>query len=432
MDQKNSLNVNVIGWLPFIICGLASTFFVYDFFLRVLPSAMTQELMEDFHINAFGLGLLSSLFFFSYTPMQLPAGLLFDRFGPRILMTITMFVCALSLLVFALTDAFWIAALARLFMGIGSAFAYVGTLLLASRWFPGRYYSFLVGLIQFMGSIGAVIGEGPISQLIHQFGDEAAITSVAIVGFILSVAYGLVIRDQPKQVESKLHRRRSKRAKISEFKRLYKVCRSPQNWWIGVYCFCCWAPISVFAALWGVPYMIALYHISEPHAAMDVSTVWIGIAISGPLLGWWSNLIHSRRVPLIVGAFAGIIGSICILFVSDVPEWVMDIYFFLLGTAGAAQAVGFGLVKDNNPPERAGTAAGLNNMLILLGGALLQPLVGVLLSFGWTGSITPSGVQIYPVEDYQYSLLVMPVSYLFALLIGWFSIQETHCEATYR
>lgn len=433
IQNQNSISVKTIGWLPFIIVGLASTFFIYDFFLRVMPSAMTQELMHEFHIDAFGLGLLSSLFFFSYTPMQLPAGMLFDRYGPRVLMTITMFLCAVSLLVFALTYEFWLASVARLFMGIGSAFAYVGTLLLASRWFPGRYYSFIVGLIQFMGSLGAIIGEGPISQMIHKLGDEVALTIVALVGFALTVLFGILLRDHPQPEKDEATKRKLKRHHhVSEWKRLTRVCRDPQNWAVGVYCFFCWAPISVFAALWGVPYVISVFHISEPHAAMDVSTIWIGVALGGPLLGWWSNMVHSRRIPMILASVVGLFGTLCILYVYYVPEWLMDVFFFMLGTAGSAQAVGFGNVKDNNPPERAGTAAGLNNMLILMGGALLQPLVGKLLSYGWTGTITPSGVHLYPIADYQSSLLVMPICYFAALIISVFVVRETHCEITYR
>jgi len=237
--KQDSIKISVIGWLPFIIVGLASTFFIYDFFLRVLPSAMTQELMQEYNIDAFGLGLLSSLFFVSYTPMQLPAGLLFDRFGPRVLMTVTMFLCALSLQLFAITDNFLVASICRLFMGIGSAFAYVGTLLLASRWFPGRYYSFIVGLIQFMGSLGAIFGEGPISQLIHTLGNEAALTIVAVAGFVLTVLFGLILRNHPKSGESKASKRKHKRYHASEWKRLTKVCRHKQNWAVGVYCFCC-------------------------------------------------------------------------------------------------------------------------------------------------------------------------------------------------
>jgi MFS family permease len=255
---------------------------------------------------------------------------------------------------------------------------------------------------------------------------------VAVGGFILTAAFGLFLRDHPKSGEPEVAKRQHRRAQDSELKRLGKVCRARQNWLVGAYCFFAWAPISVFAALWGVPYMMSTFHISEPHAAMDVSTIWIGVAIGGPLLGWWSNVVHSRRLPLIIASVSGLIGSFCILYVYFVPEYIMDVFFFMLGVAGSSQAVGFGLVKDNNPPDQAGTAAGLNNMLILLGGATLQPLVGELLSFGWTGTITPSGVQTYPIEDYQLSLAIMPICYAISFVLSSLYVNETHGEPIYQ
>ncbi|MDQ2995177.1 MAG: MFS transporter, partial [Pseudomonadota bacterium] len=148
---------------PYLIVGLAGFYYIYEFYLRVMPSAITHELMRSFSIEASGLGLLSSLFFFGYAPMQIPAGLLFDRFGPRVLLTISVFLCGAGALVFGMTDSFTVACIARWVIGFASSFAFVGSLLLASRWIDAKYYAMIAGLVQFMGSFGAIAGEWPIA-----------------------------------------------------------------------------------------------------------------------------------------------------------------------------------------------------------------------------------------------------------------------------
>ena len=133
MTQNNEDNYTPKLLKASIICLLSASFFVYEFFIQISPGVMTNELMRDLQIGAGGLGILSAFYYYAYTPMQLPAGLLFDRFGPRILLTFASCVCALGALSFGLAHTVAEAAAGRFLMGIGSAFAFTGTLLLVSR-----------------------------------------------------------------------------------------------------------------------------------------------------------------------------------------------------------------------------------------------------------------------------------------------------------
>src|SRR5690349_11365376 len=93
---------------PYIICSLATIFYVYEFYLRVMPGAMTHELMQDFGIDARGLGIITALFYYGYVPMQVPVGLLYDRLGPRILLSLATLICALAALALGLTENLFI------------------------------------------------------------------------------------------------------------------------------------------------------------------------------------------------------------------------------------------------------------------------------------------------------------------------------------
>lgn len=409
--------------LPYFICSLASLFYVYDFIIRIIPGTIANELMVQYQIGAAGLGLLSSFFFLGYTLMQIPCGLLFDRFGPRLLLTITTAIAATSTFLFIATTSFAVASYARFFMGVGSAFAYIGALVLASRWLPKRYYAFIAGLIQLMGSIGAIIGEAPLAHLVDRFGAYSVITTLAIIGLLLALAFWFFVIDQPPNMTKDFKVKR-----INMWQALKSVTQNLQNWAAALYGFAIWAPMSVFASLWAVPFLSTLYNISTPHAASLASFLWVGIGLGGPIFGWLSNFIESRRIPLFIASIVGIVSSLIIIYVPNISQAVMIILLFLYGVAGSAQAVTFGVIQDNNSPHTVGTAAGFNNMAIVMGGIFLQPVVGLLLKYHHHEyEDVMKGIQTYVIADFRFALIVLPLCFVLSLL-AVFLIRETHCE----
>src|SRR3990167_10321140 len=152
------------------IYSLAAFFLLYEMALQVSPSVMTAELMHDFTIDALKLGVMASFYFYSYSLMQIPVGVLFDRFSSRIVITLAVLMCSLGALFFGLTQDVAYASLGRFLMGIGSAFAFVAVLISASRWFSPYYFAFLVGIAQFLAALGALCGEVILAIIITDFG----------------------------------------------------------------------------------------------------------------------------------------------------------------------------------------------------------------------------------------------------------------------
>lgn len=411
---------------PIFICSLASLFYLYDFVLRVIPSIMATDLMAQYHVDAVGFGVLSSYFFIGYTIMQVPCGLLYDRYGPRRLLTINCLLAATASLLFISTNSFLIASIARLFMGVGSAFAYIGALMLVMRWLPKHFYATTVGIIQLMGATGAVIGQAALAFWISHSTPSRVMTHVAVIGFILAFLFFIFIRDYPASMKHKL--KRHFHANI--LRRLKRVLNRPQNWFTALYAFAIWAPISVFAALWDVPFLQEVDHISATSAAALASSVWVGIGIGGPALGWLSEHLHSRRTPLLIAALLGVVASSFIIFTPKQPHYIEVLLLLLFGVAGSAQAVTFGVISDNNAPRRGGTAAGFNNMAIVLGGAMMQPLVGLMIR--WHSHGAADKPIHYVTSDYQFALTILPICFAVAFLVALFFIRETKCTPQYQ
>jgi sugar phosphate permease len=424
------MNYSKASLLPFIVCGVGAFFYVYEFFLRVMPSAMTEELMRSFQIDAGGLGVLSAFFYYGYTPMQIPAGLLLDRFGPRVLLSLSMVVCALGAAAFGLTDSAIVASFARLFIGLVSAFAFVGALVLASRWFAAKYFALIVGLIQLMGCIGAIVGAAPVALIVQQIGWRNTMFWSAAVGGLFAILFWLIIRDHPEQAVD--HSQSNLEAnKLTELQRFTRVVKNPQTWAIGIYSFSCWAPVSIFADLWGIPYLKLFYDTTVAKAALGIAIAWIGIAVGGPLIGWWSNKIMNRRMPLLICSIIGLISSLAILYIPALSWPIMYLALFLFGVAASSQSVTFGVVQDNNPLTVAGTAVGFNNMAVILGGVLFQPLVGFILNARWNGTVL-NGLPQYSLNDYQHALILLPLCSILGILSSIFLVKETHCKPQYE
>jgi len=400
---------------------LSASFYLYEFVLQVAPSVMADSMMKTFHVSAAGFGIVSAFYFYAYAPMQLPAGLLFDRYGPRKLMTYALLLCAVGSFFFAATDSLFTASLGRFLIGIGSAFSFIGVLVLISRWFPAHQFALLAGIAQLMSSVGAMFGEMPLATLIEHVGWRQASFILSFIGIALAALIWFFIRDYPHQTTQTPQ----KRPLIHEWHRLMKVCGRSYTWYTSLYACALWTPIAVFAALWGVPYLQEKYQVSVIVASGLCSMIWLGIGIGSPLLGWISDRCYSRRLALIISAVFGLTATLLLLYGPHVSIGWMYGVMFLLGLGAGGQTVSFAVVKDNNPADLVGTASGFNNLSVLVGGAIFQPLVGVFLNNS-NGSQPIDGIHIYSLASYNKALLVMPCCYLISLVVALFILSESH------
>ena len=417
-------------YLPFLICTLASLFYLYEFVLQVSPSVMTKELMKDFGVGAAGVSIISAFYYYAYTPTQIIAGLLYDRFGPRRVLTLAVLICAMGAFFFALTSSFALASAGRFLMGIGSAFSFIGALMLVSRWFAPKYFAIIAGFVQLMSAIGAICGQIPIASAVHAFGWRHTLLSVAIFGFFLAGLVWLIVKDHPpgKQAAgASLHGAQ----KTGELQRLKAVLGKAQTWWVGLYAFFSWGPAVVFAALWGVPYLSERFHVSITMASTACAMIWLGEGIGSVMFGWWSEHIQKRKLPIIICSLLAIISAIFVLYIPHISFFAIYIWLFVFGLAASGQNTTFALIKDNTHSSVVGTAIGFNNMLIVLAGALLQPLSGFILHHLWSGQYA-NGIPFYTVKEYVSAMEIIPVCGLLSLLVGIFFIKETNCHAVFE
>lgn len=411
--------------LPFIICSFAGLFLVYEFTLQVSPSVMTQGLMSSFHINALTLGSAMAMYYYAYTPMQLFSGLSFDHFGARKTLTVAICACATGTLFLAASHNIYLAGLGRFLTGLGSSCAFVGVLFLGERWFHPRHFYLVAGITELLGCLGAISGQIPISHAVNYFGWRNTLFSLAIFGFVLAICVWFIIHERKSQnPQTSGEQRGGLPVQLSVSQGLKHILRTPQSWAIGLYAFLVFAPITTFAALWGVPFLAVKYTISTPLAGSMCAMIWLGMGIGSPIAGWFSEKFSSRRKPLGFCALLGVATVIVVIYVPNIPLSLMFVLLFLFGVATSGQSLSFNLINDNMPSKVIGTAMGFNNMLIVMSGAIFQPFVGSILNHLWNGHMQ-NGAPVYTLQNYQYAFILLPIFYLLSYIVNKCWIKET-------
>ncbi|MDF2529479.1 MAG: transporter, partial [Gammaproteobacteria bacterium] len=257
-----------------IVFSLMALFLCFEMALQVSPGVMAIQLRQDLHLSAYGLGLMSGCYFVTYSIMQIPSGLLYDRTNFRVLVTITISICALGAGIFGLADSLTTGLLARLFMGFGSAFAFLSVLTVAARCFHTRYFATLTGIAQLLAALGAIGGEIPIAWTVEHLGWRHTLWGLMVLGFLLALSVWVFLK---KPQEHCQYQQSAKAESI--WISIQHIIKNPQTWWIACYAFLNWAPVTAFASLWGIPFLTTRYQLSTQTAAVLCSLIWLGIGL---------------------------------------------------------------------------------------------------------------------------------------------------------
>jgi MFS family permease len=403
-DASSSKSSYYSTVLPWLICAAGALFFCYEYLLRITPSVMRLPLMQTFHINNEMFGMLSAFYFYAYTPLQLPVGLLMDKFGPRRLLTIASLVCAVGMVLFSL-PIFPIAATGRFLVGAGSAFALIGVLKLATIWLPATRFAMIAGLVTALGMLGPMLGDVILTPLVGNYGWHNTVIYTAIIGVFLSAFLYATIRD----THTPAARYNSQSISFKELAyNLKKMLSTRQIWCAGLISSFLFTPISILAELWGIPYLQQGLHLSVSASAWANPLIFLGFAIGGILSGWISDKIKRRREPIIIGSLLAAITACILIYTPTLSAPAIYTLLFSLGFFAGAEVIVFAVSRESVPTKVAATAMAATNFLGMLGTLNFQPIVGRLLDYH-AQAIMHHGVLLLDPSDYRFALTTVPI-----------------------
>ncbi len=405
--------------------------YITVFFHRMAPGVVAADLARTFQTTGIALGSLAAAYYYVYTAMQIPSGVLADTLGPRLTVTIGTLVAGVGSILFGLAPEFDTAVSGRLLVGLGVSVVFVGLMKSNAVWYADREYGRISGITLLLGNLGSILAAGPLALLLTAVSWREAFVGAGVVSILLSAANWLWVRNRPQDAGF---------PSIHEQQGLAPPAARKQHWmqdlgdvlgrrevWPGF-----WVNLGMtgtlfaFAGLWGVPLMRDLHGLDRTEASLYTTVTLAGFAVGALKAGWLSDRI-GRRKPLILGsALLSVLAWLALILLPWGPGWSGLLLYCLLGLSGGGFVLTYAVAKELLPPGVSGMGIALVNTGLFLGAALMQPAFGWILDLTWDGTLM-TGIRVYGASDYQNGLWLSLGGAALALAAAT-RIRETYCR----
>ena len=363
---------------------------------------------ERFDINATRLATFTVVQLVVYAGMQVPVGVLLDRFGSRALLLCGLVLMTVGQLGFAFSESFGVAVVARAVVGAGDAMVFVSVIRLVTAWFLVRQAPMVTQLTGLSGQLGAIAAAGPLSYLLNVFGWTLAFALTSSLGVVMLVGVLALVKDSP-----------YRREEVVAIK-LRALAQSVRTVWgnpgtrLGMWShFASQFSATVFALLWGYPFLVQGLGWSPEGASTLLMAMTAWAVVSGLFLARLVARLPYYRSWIVVGVVIGMVvpWTAVLLWPGAAPDPLVVVMAFATASGGPAAMVAFDLARSFTPTHAIGRANGLVNVGGFTASLLTMALIGVILDL-----TAPGGMEDYTLRDFK---LALSVQYLFWALGIW-------------
>lgn len=402
--------------IVFIVVMAAYTL---SFFQRFAPASIAQDLALAFDTTAASLGILAATYFYVYTLMQVPTGVLVDTLGPRRILLIGGVISFVGSLWFGLAPDLSQALIGRTLVGLGVSVTFIAMLKIIALSFEEHRFASLTGLGVFVGNIGSVLAGVPLAFAASEIGWRSVFVAVAVASLVFGTLAWWMMRNSAAMGGVKVDR-------TVVVGGLLSVLKNRLSWAPALTNLGMCGSYFTFAGLWAMPYLTQVHGYSRNIAATHLSLMYAGFAIGCLALGIFSDRVRQRKSILIASA-AGSCMVWCVWWWGgSLPTTTTMALCFLMGFCSAGFSLTWACAKEVNPPQLAGMSTSIANVGGFFGAAVMQPLVGWLMDQVWAGTVV-NGVRVYSLGDFRFGFSMVIGLAFFGLVAALF-IRETRCK----
>jgi MFS family permease len=398
----------VVAWV------LTAVYYFYQYALRSAPAVMMPQLSAAFDVTPLAVASIVGVFYYGYSPFSLVAGAAMDRLGPRLLVPGAAAVVGIGALLFA-TGNREIATVGRFLQGAGGVFALVGAIYIATKNFPPAKAATLIGATQMFGMAGGSAGQFLVGPMIGRgLSWNIFWAAMGVGGLVIGLLLFVMLpKDKPAPPSEGWLK-----STASAFGTVFK---NPQSILCGLIAGLLFIPTTIFDMIWGVRYLQEAHGMEYGAAVMRSAAVPFGWIIGCPVLGMLSDRI-GRRKPVIAGGGALLLACLAWILYGRTDVFPPYTIGLVAGFASGAAMIPYTVIKEANPPQFGGTAAGVINFLNFTFSALLGPVFGSIMR-----SVSGGAARM---ELQHYQSTFVPLLYGVAIAVGLtFLLRETGSAA---
>lgn len=385
---------------------------------RLSSAVLADQLTIAFDTTATQLGTLHASFFWIYAVLQIPAGVLADRFGPRRTVTGGGILMNVGVVGFALSETYALALLARTLIGLGGGMIFISILRFCANWYRPNEFATMSGLTFAVAGLGGIMATTPLAVVVDAVGWRTTLLGLGGFGFGTAAATYVVTRDTPERAGLGPIEGVPEQPKLSlpdVVRGGRRVLREPTTWVLSLALFCTTGVNMTVFGLWGIPYVAQLYDTSVTVASWFTLLGSAGLLVGPPTIGWLSDHLEQRTGLMVAGGicYAGALAVFPL--VGRPPLAVVAVLFFAVGCSIGAIMLGYPVIKERHESGVSGVATGVINSAAFFGAAILPTAMGFALDVFWTGE-TVAGAPVYTGLGYRIAFGIAAVAGLVACL----------------
>jgi predicted MFS family arabinose efflux permease len=399
-NNTNPSIARTVAWAMWVI---GSLFYAYQYILRVTPSIMMNDIMQQFNIDVTTFGQFSGVYYLGYSLMHVPLGIMLDRYGPKKIMPICVALTVIGSLPIVFADYWLYPMIGRFLIGMGSSAAILSTFKIIRISFNEAKFTRMLSFAVTIGLVGAIYGGGPVNFMCEVWGYKAVTLTFCVLGIILGVGAYIMVPNIQTSVSTSV---------VSDVLEVFKSRK------VLAICFLAGlmvGPLEGLADVWGKEYLQQVYGFDSNMAASLPSTIFVGMCFGGPLL----SMIAARTKNDLLTIFgAGVLMAIsfALLLTGVLSATSISIVFALVGVCCAYQIIAIYKAATYVREGIVGLTTAVANMIIMVFGYFFHTIIGLLINVGDVSM---------PTTAFTYGIAVIPI----ALCIGsigfvWIHWQE--------
>lgn len=388
---------------------------------RTAPGLITDQLMKDFQVTAAVIGVISSISFVAYAALQIPSGLLSDRFGPNRFLIIGTLLTGVGSILYSTADSEYILMISRFFVGTGDAAIFINLILILTQWFNGKEFIKLLGLLSLVGSVASLTATVPFSLWISYSGWRIPFLSIGIVLVIMTFILYFVLVWKPKKLFEEIKEEKTESVQDREniWKIIKRLSATRQAWATFLCHFGLVGGYIGFIGSWGVPYAMQVFDMTRSEASQLIMYGLMGAMIGGIFISSITSRLKSIKKVYSIVHLTVVLSWIGMLFSGVNPSfWLVLFLFIAIGFGNGASSLTFAIVRESFPVKEVGVVTGFANMGGFTSAVLLPIIFGSVLDL-----FPPSAINL----GYHYGFII-PIVFSLMGFIGVLLVKERKTE----